>query len=177
MRSTQSFSNLLEQYVFSVAATFIDQVSHEEQTILINLINRIDKPATSVDNSASSTNSPADFSSKASTVYLFETPITRLEEQYQEILNVPTSVKYAYKYSRIKNIERLIGSYQTVIETTIANIHTIEQLVRSTEKNLLTETRKANLVKRYQLIKNRYVDYLRKLQGLQRRELSKLETY
>jgi hypothetical protein len=41
--TNQHVNILLEQYVFEVAARFIDQASPEDQTRLINLLNTIEK--------------------------------------------------------------------------------------------------------------------------------------
>ncbi len=40
----QSFSSLLELYVFNVASNFIESASPEDQDRLVNLLNTIDKP-------------------------------------------------------------------------------------------------------------------------------------
>ena len=52
-QSKNTLNTLLEQYVFEVAARFIDQASPEDQTRLINLLNTIEK-------SSRITNSPTE---------------------------------------------------------------------------------------------------------------------
>ena len=147
MAEHKNIHKLLEQYVFSVAASFIDQVDTETQNSLIKLYRRLgNEPTPDVD-----------------TLSLVD------------VLNEPLEKKPNNTDEHHLNVERLIAIHQVGIDSTRNTIAMMDQLVYLAKRQIKGKARKARLIKKYTDLKTGYLIYLHKLSALQQHELTKLE--
>ncbi|QHV99677.1 hypothetical protein [Spirosoma endbachense] len=88
----------------------------------------------------------------------------------------PVLPKRRYRNERIKMIERLLALHQANIEAARTYILQLDLLLKRAKKRIIDTYRKNHLIKRYQLLKTRYIIYLAKIETYHQYELSKLRT-
>ncbi|GAB3888926.1 hypothetical protein [Spirosoma agri] len=169
-KAHQSVPQLLEQYVFTVAAQFIEQLDKPEQDQLIQFIVKLDPGP------GSQTELYVD--QPIETGFLADADLGELIFETQTGSRNNQPAHFRQEDACLSPIDRLIATQQTHIDSTIINIARIAVLIKHTQNTQMSnQVRKNKLVTRYELFRDRYVTYLAKLQVLQEQQRNKLTRY
>ncbi|QHV96320.1 hypothetical protein [Spirosoma endbachense] len=170
----KDFNQFLEQYVFAVATQVIDQLDKPKQDQLIKLFARIDTAPLSTDESF-----PVD-----TRLALIETPdcpaLVRkpaLEKQPRKALRHSLDRQATRNDERHTRLQRLIAIHQGHIDSALANISRVKQLIQRAQQHIVSGDQRYSLLEHYQLLHDRYELYLAKMQTLQQKEINRLGIY
>ena len=157
MEQQQPFNTVLEQYVFKVAATFIELASPDDQTRLINLVSKID--------TSSPGNKPAEVPLNRISKPHINSLLEDLKEQWQEALSKPSVNKRLYSESTEVSINQLMLMNKRQIELATVYINRLEVLIERTKSTIRDTRLQAQLVTHYQCIQSRYITYITRLEA------------
>jgi hypothetical protein len=160
----QSVNSLLENYVLQIAAEYIDMISPEDQTRLMNLVNDIGRVP---HEAGTSTDLPVNVSDGLSH------PFKGLEQQWQEALS--NSLPPAKKPDLSESLRELLqGSLllnQREIEATLLYIGRMAKLIERAETTRNTSGYQNGLIQHYRTIQGSYTTRLEQLESFQERRM------
>lgn len=157
-----------------MATQLIDQIEKPEQDQLIKLFASIETDPLPTDEPLSvDTMLPLAVNTDCSSLVAelaLEKPTRKVRQSSRDRRAARNNEHAAHKY-------RLVNLQQAHIDSALANISRMEQLIQRVQRNIVSGDRRAILLKRYQLLQDGYVLYLAKVRTLQQKEMSKLSTW
>ncbi|MBD2754981.1 hypothetical protein [Spirosoma validum] len=168
MTPNNSLPDLLERYVFAVAARFVESTSPADQTRLINLYNSIGKPMLD--------SNPAAPALHTATELGRALPLPETKTQQKNTVTRPPRKKLVLTESLQALGQRSLAMNQQQIKLTQSYILQMEMLIIRTQSTIKNASLRAQLLKHYQGIRESYLARLEQLEAFQAIKLSKFYT-
>ncbi|QDK80175.1 hypothetical protein EXU85_16815 [Spirosoma sp. KCTC 42546] len=166
-----NFNQLLEQYVFAMATQVIDQLETSEQDQLIKLF-------ASINANPLPTNEQLPVETALSPVEDPDCPLIGTDLAFKKTnrkaLRLSQDRRVARNNTQTAYKKRLIALQQGQIDSALANIDRMKQLIQRAELHIVCGYRRTTLLRKYQSIIDGYVLFIAKLQMLQQKEINRL---